>query len=60
MQNNSRNVLVIDPYFTEEDENFFLLASGFHFVGLPVTNDESNQINKLIARYYNLKGIYIK
>ena len=33
--------------------------SGFHLTGIPVDEDENNEINKVFSRYYKIKGIKV-
>lgn len=50
-------VLEVEPYFTDRRTFFWLIGTGFHLIGMPVTDDELHNNNKLVAKYYGIKGI---
>lgn len=58
-QNNSANVVEIEPYPIGE-KNKLMLLSGFHIILMPFNGEhETDSINGTFARYYNIKGIKI-
>ncbi len=53
-------VLVITPPPTDKNYMFWRMASGTHLIYVPVVSaDEQDRINKIVARYYNIKGIKV-
>ena len=51
------NVLEVEPYFTDRNNSFWLVGTGFHLIDMPITEDVSHFHNKLVAKFYGIKGI---
>lgn len=52
-------ILLIEPPLTGKN-SLWLYGSGFfHLVGLPVSKDENDSVNRTFSRYYNIKGIKV-
>ena len=60
VNNEQHIVLEVEPYETMKNP-FWQYLSGFHIFGMPVLSDNENErINRVVARYYNIKGIRLK
>ena len=58
-KNPVNTILQIEPSLTEKN-SLWLYGSGFfHLVGLPVSKDEKDSVNRTFSRYYNIKGIKV-
>ena len=61
IDNSDRNIVFeVEPYETTINPSWQYL-SGFHIFGMPVmSKDENERINRVVARYYNIRGIRLK
>lgn len=59
-RNHPEMVLEVEPYPTSKKPLWHLI-SGFHIFGMPVvSDDEHDRINRIVAKYYNIKGIRLR
>ena len=56
----SSKTLEILPSPTDKDYWFWRFASGSHLIYVPIiSNNEKDRINKIVAKYYGIKGIKV-
>ena len=52
-------VLKVEPYFTEKNFMLWLAGTGFHLIHMPISEDEKDNINVTLSKYYGIKGIKV-
>ena len=58
-KNPSQTILEVKPYFTDKNFMLWLVGTGFHLIHMPITEDEKDNINVTVAKFYGIKGIKV-